>query len=164
MVWPSGAQTFVLRYRFQNKSKKLTLGALTLAEARKKAREARLMRDEGIDPAAAKKAAKQERKVAQRQSEREAEIVPLDEIERVVETFVERHHKPKNRTWRDISQLLAKEIVGPWRGRRLSEVGKADIHDLLDAIIDRPAPILANRIFALCASSAAGPGARTDRR
>ncbi len=106
MTWPSGAKTFVLRYRFRNQSKKLTLGALTLADARKKAREARLMRDQGADPAAAKKAVKQERKAAQRQAERAVEIVPLDEVATVVASFVARHHRD-NRTRKAVAKLLA---------------------------------------------------------
>jgi integrase len=44
-------------------------------------------------------------------------------------------------------RMVRKEIIGPWKGRRLSEIGKPDIHDLLDAIADRPAPVLAGKVF-----------------
>ena len=44
--------------------------------------------------------------------------------------------------------MLNKEIVGAWKGKRLSAIEKADINGLLDGIIDRGAPILANRTLA----------------
>jgi integrase len=44
--------------------------------------------------------------------------------------------------------MVRKEIIGAWRGRKLSEIRKADIHELLDSIVDRPAPIVANRVLA----------------
>ncbi len=112
VTWPSGAKTFVLRYRYQGRSKKLTLGALSLAEARKRAREARLMRDQGVDPAAAKQAVRVERKAAQRRAEREAEIVPLDEVATAVASFVARRHK-ESRTAKAVSKLLTKEMSPP---------------------------------------------------
>jgi integrase len=44
--------------------------------------------------------------------------------------------------------LLEKNIVTHWRGRRLSEISKADIHAVLDLMIDRGAAVGANRVFA----------------
>jgi integrase len=43
---------------------------------------------------------------------------------------------------------MSKEIIPAWRGRRLSEISKSDIYELLDSIADRGAPILANRVLA----------------
>ena len=69
--WPSGAVSYLLRYRFKTKSKKLVIGkfnpdANELAEVRKKAREAQnqLMEarrggDDALDPVAARKAARE---------------------------------------------------------------------------------------------------------
>jgi integrase len=148
VVWPSGARTFVWRYRFQNKSRKLTLSPVSLAEARKRAREARNLRDDGFDPAQQKRAAKAAQIAVVRQAEREKATVKHDDIETVVASFVERHHKPSNRSWREAAHFLDREIVAPWRGHRLSEITRADIHALLDRIADRPAPVLANRIYA----------------
>jgi integrase len=44
--------------------------------------------------------------------------------------------------------MLDKEVVGRWRGRRLSQITRAHVHEMLDEIIDRGAPIHANRVFA----------------
>ena len=41
-----------------------------------------------------------------------------------------------------------REIVQPWRGRRLSQITRADIHDLLDGIVARGSPVTSNRTLA----------------
>ena len=59
IVQPSGVKSWALRYRFNGKSRKLTLGSasdrgLTLASARKAAVDARCKIEQGIDPVAEK--------------------------------------------------------------------------------------------------------------
>jgi integrase len=51
-------------------------------------------------------------------------------------------------TAQEVERILNKEIVGPWRGRRLSQKGRADIHELLDNIVGRGSPVSANRTLA----------------
>jgi integrase len=76
-------------------------------------------------------------------------------VERVVNLFVERHAKPKTRDWRETERMLNREVVARWSGRRLSQITRAHVHEMLDEIVDRGAPIAANRRFAslrkLCA-------------
>jgi integrase len=52
-------------------------------------------------------------------------------------------YSPKNQ------RLLAKEIVPAIGEKRLGEVKKSDIQDLLDGIVDRGAPVVANRTLAV---------------
>ena len=47
-----------------------------------------------------------------------------------------------------MERVLNREIVGRWRGRRLSEIRKAHIIDMLDEVMDRGAPVMANRLLA----------------
>jgi integrase len=54
----------------------------------------------------------------------------------------------REKTWRETERLLTREVVDKWRGRRLSEIKRADIHNLLDRIADRPAPVVAKKTFA----------------
>lgn len=143
VVQTTGAKSWAVRYRFGGAPKKLTVGpypAIDLATARKKAQEALGEVARGIDPAAQKQAVK----VAARQAKR----AQLDLVEKVVADFVERYAKPKTRDWRETQRLLHKDIVPEWQGRRLSEIGRADVHALLDKIVDRGAPVGANRTFA----------------
>ena len=123
--------------------KKLTLGAypaLDLATARRRAQEALGNVAGGKDPAALKRAS-----MATARLTRAAEV---DRVERVVEHFIERHAKPNTRDWRETERMLVNEVVGRWKGRRLSQITRAHVHEMLDAIIDRGAPIRANRVFA----------------
>jgi integrase len=139
---PSGATSWALRYRADGASRKLTLGnfpALTLAQARRKAEEARGRIARGEDPAAAKTAAR-----AAARAEKEAET---DLVENVVEKFIERHAKAQTRDWRETKRLLERNAVARWKGRRLSSIAPPQIHDLLDSIIDRGSPIVANRVL-----------------
>jgi integrase len=140
---PSGATSWALRYRAQGASRKLTLGsfpALDLRAARRKAEEERGKIARGEDPAAAKQASR-----AAAKAEREGET---DLVEKVVEKFIERYAKAQTRDWRETERLLEKNAVEKWKGRRLSMITPPQIHDLLDEIIDRGAPIAANRVLA----------------
>jgi integrase len=141
VLQPSGAMSWAVRYRMNGKPRKLTLGpypTLDLKAARHLARVALVKVANGNDPAVERQAAKAARCG-----------VPDDLVEAVVAAFIERYARPntKERTWRETERLLRKELL-PWHGRRLSEISKADVHILLDGIMDRPTPIVANKTFA----------------
>jgi integrase len=143
VLQPTGAASWALRYRAAGAPRKLTLGAhpaIGLAAARRRAQEALGDVAGGKDPAAAKQAGR-----AAAKAEREAET---DRVERVVDLFVERYAKVKTRDWAETQRLLNREIVGRWKGRRLSQITKAHVSSMLDEIVDRGAPIGANRVFA----------------
>ena len=136
----SGAMSWALRYRVAGASRKLTIGPcppIGLAAARRRATEALGEIAGGKDPAAAKQASK-----AKAKAEREADV---DRVDRVVALFVERHAKPKTRTWRKVERTLGREVAERWKGRRLSQITRAHVHDMLDEIVDRGAPIQAAR-------------------
>jgi hypothetical protein len=50
---------------------------------------------------------------------------------------------------REAEPMVRNQIIAAWTERRLSLITKDDIHALLDSIIDRPAPVLANRVHAM---------------
>jgi integrase len=141
-IFPSGKQSWCFRFRFARKPRKLTLGPspeIGLKEARDLARKAHGEIASGEDPAARKQAAK----IAARTP------VDRDLVEKVAVQFLQRHVEGLSPTTsREVTRLLNKEVVAPWRGRRLSQISRADIHELLDRIVDRPAPIQANRTLA----------------
>ncbi len=154
-VRPSGAVSYVLHYRFSEKSRKLTIGKFDvdeggLARVRAAAREARNLLGQGLDPAGEKRAAKAARAVALRQGEASPEPAPAapDLVETVAADFIERYAKPNTRDWKETQRLLERNVVPHWRGRRLSEISKTDIHTVLDLMIDRGAAVGANRVFA----------------
>jgi integrase len=143
VVQPSGARSWAVRYRAAGKPTKFTIGAyptIDLAKARRLAKKALGEVAGGLDPASNKQAAKA--------AAREEKRAQNDLVEKVVEQFIERYAKPKTRDWRETERMLTNKVAKAWRGRRLSQIGRADVHALLDDIIDAGAPIAANRTFA----------------
>jgi integrase len=159
--WPSGAVTYVLRFRFQKASKKVTLGRFDpndegLAEIRVRAREAqnqltaaRKPTADAMDPAAAKKAA---RLAATQAIQKERAVVKAakepqpDAFAKVVETYLATHGRNlRASTKKEIGRLFAKELAG-WKERRVGEIDTTDIHAVLDSITARGAVITANRL------------------
>jgi integrase len=147
-VRPNGSKSFNMRFRFGGKARNLTIGpvAVGLGKARELALEARVEVARGNDPAAQKAEAKSIAKAPKRTAR--------DLVEDVVRSFVEVYARgpdeenPNTRDWRETERLLKKHVVSGWQGRRLAELRRADVHDLLDRIVDRGAPIGANRVFA----------------
>lgn len=152
VVSPSGALSYVLRYRFGGAKKKLTIGkfdpATGLAEARAKAHAAladlaKARRDpSAVDPAAAKTQARR----AAREAAQAATQVHHDSVEHVVGLFAKRHLATL-RTGGEVRRVLEREAVSRWRGRALADVSRADVHELLDEVADR-APVQSARLKA----------------
>lgn len=161
VVWPSKALSYVVRFRFQNANKKVTLGrfdpdANGLGEIRALAREAqnqltaaRKPSAEALDPAAAKKAA---RLAAAQAIQKERAVVKAanepqpDVFGKVVEIYLATHgHNLRASTKKEIARLFEKELSA-WKKRRLGEIETADVHAALDAITARGAEITANRL------------------
>jgi integrase len=142
-VNPDCSKSWSLRYRVNGQQRRLKLGAysptrLTLARARVRANLELRKVDAGIDPQAARQAERQAAEQAKR-----------DSIEALCAAYIERHAKPKKRTWRDDQGIINREILPKWKGRPVTAITRRDCRELLQAIADRPAPIWANRIGAL---------------
>lgn len=146
IVQPSGAKSWAIRYRHQGKPKKCTLGrypALELAHARSVARKMLERVDRGDDPSADRREQKQ-RKAAETLA---AERLERDRFASIADQFVEKHAKPRNRTWQETKSILNRNVLPAWGDRSISEIRRRDVIDLLDTIADR-APIQANRTLA----------------
>lgn len=133
-VAPSGRKTFVALFRHQRRLRRLTLGVygkLTLVDARKMAREALRQAEQGRDPAAEKHAA-----------------LGAETFGELADLFIEKHAKRHKRSWQDDQRLIKRELSA-WKHTKATEIKRSDVRPLLEAIADRPAPILANRILAL---------------
>lgn len=157
-VSPSGALSYILRYRFGGAKKKLTIGrfdpATGLAAVRAQAHAAladlgKARRDstgETPDPAAAKTQARRKAREAERAAKIEANQARRDSVDHVVELFTKRHLAGL-RTGAAVGRILQREAAARWKGRRLGEISRADIHDALDEVADR-APVQAARLKA----------------
>jgi len=141
VVQPSGKKGWALRYRMGGKPAKMTLGAfpaLPVAAARERARSALIEVAKGVDPAGAARVAKIE---AETKAER-------DRVSAVVDLFVERHAKAKQKSWQETRRVFDREILPFWGARALGSITRAEVHELLDRVVDRGSPIMANRVLA----------------
>jgi integrase len=163
VVQPSGARSFAVRYRYAGQPRKLTLGsypAISLEAARDIGRKALRVAAEGRDPATEKQSAKGD---AKRQVAEEVRG-KRDLFENVAADFIARHAMKSTRetTWRETARILGfrpstdtpaqlvetgGDVMAAWRGRKIQDITKRDIVALLDAIADRGAPIMANRVL-----------------
>src|SRR5690606_7514083 len=119
----------------QRQQRRLSLGiypAVSLAEARRAAREALAAMVMGEDPA--------EKKQVKRR-------VPT--FGEVFEEYLERYAKPRKRSWREDQRMGRKDVLPEWKDTPIDEIRRRDVIELLDSIADRPAGVLANRIRAL---------------
>jgi integrase len=141
VVQPSGARSWAVRYRHSGTPRKLTLGAypaIDLSAARDRAREALRAAAQGRDPAGEKVTARRNAK---------AGVAGADLVPAVIDTFVARHVRPNNRSAGEVERLLRKEVAGPWAKRSIKDITRRDVNELVDAIMDRGAPYMANRVF-----------------
>jgi len=134
-VSAAGVKTWCAFYRYNRRNRRLTIGRypeLSLADARKLAH--KHLRDvaHGADPAGEK-----------------AETRTADTFGELAHDYMEKHAKKKKRTWKEDQRILDKDLLPAWKNRRVQDIERRDVKDLLDSITDRGAPIAANRTLAL---------------
>ena len=134
-VSPRGRKTFFVMYRKHGVRRRLKLGhypRLSLQDARKKARAALGAVAEGGDPA-------RERAAARR----------APTFEELAAEWLERYAKRRKRGWRKDERVLDLDLLPLLGKMKAGEIGRSDVRRLLDGIVERGAPIQANRTRAL---------------
>jgi hypothetical protein len=106
---------------------------LGLGEARELAKEALNQVARGIDP---------------RQRKEEGPATYL--FEAVADEFVRVHcgRRNRERTRKETARILHFDFVSRWRRRDVRDIGRKDVVDVLDIIVERGAPIAANNALA----------------
>lgn len=133
-VAPDGKKTFSVRYRAGRQQRRLTLGAfplLTLAKARKRAEAVLASVLDGEDPAAEK-----------------AEARTADTVAELALTYIDKHAKPKKKSWNNDQRILDTEVLPHWKNRLARDITRRDVRELIEDIAER-GPIFANRVRAL---------------
>src|SRR3954447_13440897 len=137
-VTPAGRKVFVVLYRTAgagSRLRKYTIGPygrVTLHVARNEAQRVLAARTEGRDPASEKREAR--RRLA------------ADRVDGLVEVFI-KQHVSKRRSAGEISRILKREVVGRWGSRSVHEISKRDVIELVSEIVDRGAPVAANKVL-----------------
>jgi integrase len=134
-VSPKGTKTFVLLYRCNGRSRRLSLGRYpmtSLAHARKQAMMALGDLARGIDPG------------------KSAGVTPHRPFDATVDLFVRTYCGQHNResTRRETERLLKARFVSHWGSRDLGSVGTRDILAILDKAIEDGLPSAANHALA----------------
>jgi integrase len=137
-VSPGGTRTWIYRYRFGGTIRRVSLGTYSeigLEEAKARYADAVKLHRQQIDPGALKQ--------EKQRKELEAPTVGM-----LANEYLERWAKPRKRSWQEDKRILEKDVVPRWGGLKAKTIRKRDVIALLDGIVDRGAPIQANRTLA----------------
>ena len=147
-VSTKGRKSFVGLYRFNGKPRRITYGPyrsalepagngrLSLAEAREKHAVAMKGLEGGIDPG--------RERIQGRIDNRQAPTV-----NDLAHEYMERYAKVKKKSWGLDEKLLNKDLLPAIGNQKARTVRKRDIVLILDRVVDRGAPITANRLLAV---------------
>lgn len=136
IVQPTGRKSWKVRYRAGGKHRRMTLGSypgMSLAEARRRAREVKQEAQAGRDPAADVKAAKTQ--------------TPQNTLAQALDDYARR--KLKNlKSGELVRRELDRFARKAWGERQLSSIDRREIQDLIDGIADSGRGPTANRVLA----------------
>ena len=138
-VGRGGSKAYLVRYRAGGKYRRLALGKhphLSLSDAREKAREKLAAVQEGEDP-------------AQERTLRRSLDTTFGALAAEALREKEKGRKPaRPSTMRQYRQVVSAELLPRWKDRPVTSISRRDVVELVEAIRDRGAPILANRALA----------------
>lgn len=132
-VSENGTKAWVLMARLRGKLIRFTLGrypTLGLGQARDRAREAIRLVGEGQDP----------RELWKEQEEGDE----AGSFKAVAEEFLDRNAKGKP-SFAETERIVNKELVPVWGATPIEQIGRREVVALLDKIVDRKRPVMANR-------------------
>ena len=145
------SRTWLFRYRWRGEWVRLAIGhypGMSLADARERAIELRKAMDDGIDP----RRARPRRQVRPPLPAQPSAVRSADDrhsMDFLVNEFIERYLKPTRKRPEDADAILKREVLSKWRGRDARTIDPGEVIDLLDAIVARGSPVMANRTAAL---------------
>jgi integrase len=135
-VFPSGRRQFSVRYRVQGKQRRLVLGdygprALTLSKARERAAAELVKIREGVDRAVELRAVKDR---------------PTDTVGALAEAYLKHAYTVKSTAAED-DRMLNRDVLPSWKDRSVRSITRRDVRAILERVVDRGAPIAANRLL-----------------
>lgn len=138
-VTPNGKRTFVFRYKLHGRPRRMTLGpyghgGISLKEARNRWYAARAKLEHGTDP-------------GQAQIEEKRANYEAGTVGELANDYMTKHAKAKKRSWIEDQRIINREVLPAWKNRKAKSIKRRDVIELLDRIVDRGAPIRANRVF-----------------
>jgi integrase len=137
-VTPAGRKVFLFQYRFPpgraGRTRRVTIGeyceGLTTDQARTIAAQLRGKVAHNRDPFEEQQQAHEDARARQQQEERAS----ARSVAAISGEYLERHVKPRNRSWREYQSLLDRYILPGIGAKCIDELKRADIVGLLDAV------------------------------
>jgi integrase len=148
-VEPSGRKVWLLRYYWQGKRVRYSIGAWpswTQVKAHEAATEARRQLDQGIDP-------RRSRSRRRNPPPADASLSKYDphSIEFLAHEFIERFVKPNRKRPQYVERILKADVLSKdaWAGRDARTITPRQVIERLDEIVARGSPVQANRTAAI---------------
>ena len=133
-ITPTGKKSFVYMYRYDSRPRMMTLGrypVLTLADARVDLAKAKALLAKGEDPGTLLLQVK-------------AEQQGTPTVSHLAAEFIAKRSQNK-KAWQEEQRILEKDVLPKWKHRKAQDIKRRDVIVLLDRIVERGSPIMANR-------------------
>jgi integrase len=135
IISPKGMRKWQLAFRWKKEQKWIDLGkypAVSIEEARKRAREKQYLVDRGINP---------------------LEVIAEEEskltVGQLADEYIDKWAKPRKRSWKEDERILRVDVLPYWKDRNAEDIKKGDVVELLQRVYDRGAPIASNNTLRL---------------
>lgn len=137
-------RAWLLRFKFKGEETRIVLGHFpesSLDAARGLARTAREQASQGIDPRRARSRRKAMRSPLPLTA---APVGGKHTVEFLAHEFMERHVKPTLKQPDYVGRILNKDVLTEWKGRDARTIKPREVIELLDGIVARGSPVMAN--------------------
>lgn len=138
-IAPSGKKSWVFLYHFEGRPRRMTFGQypkVSVATAHEMHGKALADLEKGIDAGANKVEANEEDRLS-------------PTIAALAAEYMEKWAKPRKRSWQEDQRLLDKDVIPVWGHRKAKSIKRREVVLLLDEIVKRGSPIVANRTLAV---------------
>jgi integrase len=166
-ITPSGRKIFLVQYRYPpgraGRIRRYTIGpygeSLTPDQARGIAVQVKGKLAAGIDPVSERETVLEEAARATHEKKRKQ----ASTVMAVASTFIERHGKPRLRSWREYERMLEDYVLPDWGSRPITEIRRSDVTALLDSVEEKRSAALADHVLAVIRKMFNWHAARDER-
>jgi len=138
-ITPNGTKSFIYKYDHDGRDRWITFGQypkLSLADALQHYAAAHKKAETGEDPA--------EEAVEKNEIDRNSLTV-----KQLANEYIEKYAKPHKRSWKEDKRILDNNVLPPLGTKKANKIKRREIIALLDDIVARDAPIMANRTLSV---------------
>jgi integrase len=146
-VLPSGVKTFLFIYTYDGRRREMNLGSYpdkSLATAKRDYAAAYAMLHDKQNPRDPQ-AERDQQHDTERLKRKEYRDAPT--VSKLCEEYITRHAKRFKRSWKKDERILDYDVVPAWGNDKAANINKRDVVLLLEKIVERGSPAMANNTF-----------------